>query len=102
MTWVRDRQAWWKEERRGLRTSVLLAVSALTLLVAVGTMAMHYLEEWTWISCFYFSVTTLATVGYGDLHPTHDLSRIFVAFYVIAGVTTASTIRSKFVVPVVP
>jgi len=34
-------------------------------------------------------VTTLATVGYGDLHPMHEASRLFAAFYVIAGVTTA-------------
>ncbi|MEO8068954.1 MAG: potassium channel family protein [Flavobacteriales bacterium] len=61
----------------------------MTLLVLIGTMAMRHLEGWDWIASFYFSVTTLATVGYGDLHPTHDASRLFIAFYVIAGVTTA-------------
>lgn len=62
---------------------------ALTVLVLIGTVVMHHLEDWSWISSFYFSVTTLATVGFGDLHPTHELSRLFVAFYVIMGVTLA-------------
>lgn len=89
MGWVRDRSKWWMEERRRLRHSVLLAASAMTLLVVVGTISMHHLEGWDWIPSFYFSVTTLATVAYGDLYPTTDASRLFVAFYVIAGVTTA-------------
>ena len=37
---------------------------------------------------FYFSVATLTTVGYGDLHPTYDLSRVFTAFYLLFGVGT--------------
>lgn len=89
MSWVRDRKKKEREERGRLRSSVLLSVAALTLLVLVGTMVMHWMEGWSWISAFYFSVTTLATVGYGDMHPTHDASRLFVAIYVIAGVTLA-------------
>jgi hypothetical protein len=89
MTWVRDKEVARWQERRQLRSTVLLAASALTFLVIVGTVVMHHLEGWSWISSFYFSVTTLATVGYGDLHPTHEASRLFIAFYAIAGVTTA-------------
>ena len=62
------------------------AVSALVLLIVIGTIAYHNFENWTWIQSFYFSVTTLTTVGYGDLHPTSDASRLFTAFYILAGV----------------
>lgn len=89
MAWVRDKRRTASEERARLRSSVLLSVAALTLLVSIGTVVMRYTEDWSWVSSFYFSVTTLATVGYGDLHPTHETSRLFVAFYVITGVTTA-------------
>lgn len=89
MAWVRDKRRTASEERARLRSSVLLSVAALTLLVSIGTVVMRYTEDWSWVSSFYFSVTTLATVGYGDLHPTHEASRLFVAFYVITGVTTA-------------
>jgi hypothetical protein len=29
---------------------------------------------------------TLTTIGYGDLHPTSDLSKIFTSFYAIVGI----------------
>lgn len=89
MSWVRDRHKREAEERNRLRSSVLLSVGALTTLVLVGTVVMRWIEGWSWITSFYFSVTTLTTVGYGDYYPTHESSRLFVALYVIAGVTTA-------------
>lgn len=89
MPWVRSRERHRKEEQDRLTSSLLLAIGALSALVVIGTVAMHHLEGWSWVSSFYFSVTTLATVGYGDLHPTHDLARLFIAFYVISGVTVA-------------
>jgi hypothetical protein len=69
-----------------LKLQVASAVSALLILIALGTIVYKFLEDWTWIQSFYFSVTTLSTVGYGDLHPTTDGSRLFTAFYIILGV----------------
>lgn len=53
------------------------------MLVIIGMVVMHHLEGWSRVSSFHFSVTTLATLGFGDLHPTHELSRLFLAFYVM-------------------
>jgi len=62
-------------------------VTALTIVILiVGTIFYHYSEGWTWIESIYFCVVSLATVGYGDLHPTNDVSRIFTIFYILAGV----------------
>jgi hypothetical protein len=72
-----------------LKLQVASAISALLGLIAIGTIMYRFLEDWTWIQSFYFSVTTLSTVGYGDLHPTSDGSRLFTAFYILAGVTIA-------------
>lgn len=66
-----------------------VAISALLGLVAVGTVVYHYLENWSWNVCFYFSVCTLTTVGYGDYYPTTDTARLFTAIYVLIGVTIA-------------
>ena len=44
------------------------------------------LEGWDVIEAFYFSVTVLTTVGFGDLHPTSDASRLFTAMYMLLGI----------------
>ena len=71
------------------RTHVMIAMITLFGLIFLGTVVYHYMENWTWISSFYFSVTTLTTVGYGDLAPSSDASRLFTSFYVLAGVSLA-------------
>jgi voltage-gated potassium channel Kch len=55
--------------------------------IAIGTIVFHRLESWNWIQSFYFSVVTITTVGYGDFTPTNDLSRLFTAIYILAGVS---------------
>jgi len=70
-----------------VNTYLAAAVSALTSLLAIGTIVYHRLEDWTWIESFYFTVVTLATVGYGDLHPTNEASRLFTAFFILFGVS---------------
>jgi len=69
-----------------LRAHAAVAVTTVTGLLLVGTLVFHYLEDWTLLESFYFTVATLTTVGYGDLVPTSDISRVFTAFYILAGV----------------
>jgi voltage-gated potassium channel len=62
---------------------------ALPLIVGVlllsGTIFYWSVEDWTFIQALYFSVVTLATVGYGDLTPTTDYARIFTIIYIFLG-----------------
>ena len=69
-----------------LKTEIVVAVSTILGWVGFGTIVVHNLESWTWIQSFYFSVVTLTTVGFGDLVPTTDLTRLFVALYILIGV----------------
>lgn len=56
------------------------------LLVLFGTVFYHYAENWSIVDAMYFSVITMATVGFGDLYPTTELSKIFTMVYVLVGV----------------
>ncbi|PWB38553.1 MAG: two pore domain potassium channel family protein [Parcubacteria group bacterium] len=69
------------------RTKIFVALSTLFIWLGFGTLSYHYIERWNWVVSFYFSVTTLTTVGYGDLYPTTDFSRLFTAFYILSGVS---------------
>lgn len=66
-----------KEFRGLMEFAVLILIS--------GTVFYHTAEQWGWLDSFYFSVTTLTTVGYGDLHPTSDLSKLFTVMYIFIG-----------------
>jgi len=77
------------EENVGFSTYFIAAASALSTLLAIGTIAYHFLEKWTWIQSLYFTVATLATVGYGDLHPTSEISRLFTIFFILIGVSVS-------------
>ena len=52
----------------------------------VGTLAYHWLEGWNYLDALYFSVISLATIGYGDFVPTTPVSRAFTIVYVINGI----------------
>lgn len=60
----------------------------LTTLVVLGggAAAYRYIEGWSWIDSFYFSIITLTTVGYGDFSPQTDAGKLFTMFYIIIGI----------------
>ena len=68
----------------------------LLLLLITGMLFYSNVEKWSYLDSFYFSVTTLATVGYGDLYPTSASSKIFTIFYIFTGVGLALYTLSTF------
>jgi len=73
------------------KTKLIAAIVTIFLLLGIGTMVYHRLEGWGYIESFYFSVVSVTTIGYGDLHPTSDISRLFTAIYLLVGVATVLT-----------
>lgn len=68
---------------------ILLGLVALTL--GIGTVFYHFVEGFSWLDAYYFSVVTLATVGYGDLTPHTDIGKLFTTFYIFIGVGIITT-----------
>lgn len=63
----------------------ILASAALSVLVA-GTIVYRVLEGWSWVDSFYFCTVAVTTVGFGDLTPTTDASKLFTVLYIFSGV----------------
>ena len=84
-----------------LDQKLISALIVLVVLLLIGTVYFHQVEEWSYVDSFYFSTMTLTTVGYGDLTPATDYSKIFTSFYAIFGIGamlyTIGTIIGKFV-----
>jgi hypothetical protein len=72
---------------------VLLAGAAT--MVGVGTVVYHFLEGWSFLDSLYFSVVTLATVGFGDLTPTTDLAKLFTVGYITVGIGIVAAFASE-------
>ena len=56
------------------------------VILALGTAFYSQVEGWSIVDSLYFSVITLATVGYGDLSPTTSVSKMFTVIYVFVGI----------------
>jgi voltage-gated potassium channel len=76
-------------KRLGMNTQLAAVFTTLLVLIAAGTVVYRYLEGWSWLNSFYFTVCTITTVGYGDMVPSSDVSRLFTALYALAGVSLA-------------
>ena len=48
------------------------------------------------VRLWYFSITTLTTVGYGDYHPRSDIERLAATGILLVGVALFSLITSDF------
>ncbi|MBE99186.1 potassium channel family protein [Flavobacterium coralii] len=56
------------------------------VILAIGTVAYHFIEGWGIIDSLYFSVVTLTTIGFGDLSPKTDAGKLFTIAYIIMGI----------------
>jgi len=66
------------------------------LVLATGTVVYHYVEDWSWVDSFYFSSVALTTVGFGDLTPTTDASKLFTVFYIFSGISLIGAVLNAF------
>jgi voltage-gated potassium channel len=60
----------------------------LLVIIIFGTVLFQRLEGVTLIEAFYFIVVTIATVGYGDIHPVTTSGRILAIILIVLGVGT--------------
>ncbi len=65
--------------------SMILAVLAACVVLVVGTIGFKVIEGWSWFDSLYMSVITLATVGYGEVHPLSQLGRGFAIILILVG-----------------
>ena len=68
----------------------LIALFALLAYTTVGAVWFKLapgasMADISWVASFYFAVTTVTTVGYGDLCPESPEGKIFTVFYALLG-----------------
>ncbi|MDD5331954.1 MAG: potassium channel family protein [Candidatus Nanoarchaeia archaeon] len=83
--------------KSSLRARLLILVGIVIILLTIGTFFYHEVEGWSYIDSFYFSSISLATRGYGEVHPEHTISKIFTAAYLLIGVAFILYMMSGFI-----
>lgn len=71
-----------------IRRRLVLIASAIAVTLLAGTLGFEAIEGYTPFDAFYMTLTTIATVGYSELHPLSHAGRVFNCFLIFFGVGT--------------
>ena len=76
-----------QRSRRSLthRRNLVYSLWVLVLLIVVGTLGYQLIEGWNGLDALYMTITTLATVGFGEVHPLTPKGRLFTVLLILAG-----------------
>ncbi|MEM4272462.1 MAG: potassium channel family protein [Candidatus Bilamarchaeaceae archaeon] len=66
---------------------ILFAVGLVVFFYFIGIFIYAALEGWGWVDSIYFMTQTFTTVGYGDITPSHDLSKLFTVIFMWSGIS---------------
>jgi voltage-gated potassium channel len=69
------------------RRFVLIVVAIVTTL-SIGMVGFTVIDGYPLFDAFYMTLTTMTTVGYGEIHPLSHAGRVFNSFLIVFGVTT--------------
>ncbi|MDQ1560457.1 MAG: voltage-gated potassium channel [Pyrinomonadaceae bacterium] len=73
---------------------MIYALVALVGLIALGTIGFRLLEPLTLLDSLYLTVMTVATVGYGDVHPSSRGGRGFATVFMLVSVAVVGFLLS--------
>ncbi len=64
---------------------IVLWTGSLLLILFLGSLGFVWIEGWSFFDGLYMTVTTLTTVGYGEVHPLTHIGRIYNMLLILAG-----------------
>ena len=71
-----------------LRLRLRCFLAMLVVIMVAATVGLMHFEKLTLADAFYFSIVTISTVGYGDIHPSTPMGKFLVLLLIIGGVGT--------------
>ena len=69
------------------KTRALLIVSALAIVLAIGTAGFVLVEKWSVFDAFYMALISITTVGYKEVHDLSFAGQVFNVFFLLLGVS---------------
>lgn len=62
------------------------ALFMLILVLSIGIIGYRFISGYSWVDALYMTVITMTTVGFGEVVPLDDYSKIFTVFLIFASV----------------
>ena len=75
---------------------IVLAVALTVSSLLFGMAGFMGIEHYRPVDAFYMTVTTIATVGFGEIHPFSEAGRLFVSFYILYNLIVVAYLVSAF------
>lgn len=63
---------------------IYFPITLLFTITLIGMSGYIFIEHYTLIEAFYMTIITIATVGFGEVHPLSDAGRLFTAFLIMS------------------
>jgi len=75
---------------------VATIITTMFTIIVAGTVFFHFVEGWTWLDSYFFTVITLSTVGYGSLVPATAIGKIATTVLIFAGLGVFAVAIQQF------
>jgi voltage-gated potassium channel len=69
---------------------------ALLVILFSGTVFFHFIEGWSWLDSYFFTVITISTVGYGNLVPITAAGKLATTFLIFGGLGVFALAMHEF------
>ncbi|MEI7792187.1 MAG: potassium channel family protein [Candidatus Berkelbacteria bacterium] len=76
------------KKMKKIEAHILIAAIIIVIIIGSGTIFYKIYEQMAWLDAFYLTAMTIITIGYGDFHPSSNLSKIVTIFYSLISVPT--------------
>nr|WP_013321410.1 potassium channel protein [Gloeothece verrucosa]ADN13303.1 TrkA-N domain protein [Gloeothece verrucosa PCC 7822] len=84
-----------EDKYRRLKQELLIGILLVVGVFLIGTFWYRFVEQWTWLDAAYMTTITLTTVGFGEIQPLDERSRLFTMGLILTGVITIGYIVNR-------
>jgi voltage-gated potassium channel len=71
---------------RALLRRLYVALLLILIVITIGVVGFMFISDYPLLDAFFMTITTVATVGYGEIHPLGPQGRLFASLLIIANV----------------